>query len=126
MNKDQYNTEPTPEELREAWEAQRYQKTQRVTKLIAPLSSETLQIYVERLEQTMIELEEQAIREHMYGKKGAWYVHKRPQNCFICDLITMDNQMLNILRDVITLSPKQLAKHTFNHEKRLANDAKHK
>jgi len=123
MSIDQYNQDPTQEELREAWEAQRYQKTQRVTKLISPLPSETLQIYIERLTETMSQLEDQAKLEHMYGKKGAWYVHKRPQNCFICDLITMDNQMMNILIDIIKIN-KPLAKHTFNHEKRITNDSK--
>ncbi len=105
---DQYNTEPTHEQLMESW-----QKAQKVTykrdnKMISLIDDESLKGYIQRATNNDKALEEQAVQEHMYGIRGAWYVHKRSANCFICDLITCNNQKLDILTDLLKYLPKQL------------------
>ncbi len=87
------------------------QKLKRDNKLITALDGESLQSYVQRLKVILTQLDEQATQEHMYGPKGPWWVHKRAQNCFICDYSTMMNQITDILIDLLKL-PK-LAKISF-------------
>ncbi len=83
-------------------------KIKRVTKTLAPTTSESLLLYVSRLRANLDQLDEQSHQEHMYGPKGPWYVHKRAQNCFICDYSTMLNQQMDILMDLQQLIPKKL------------------
>jgi len=97
---DKYNVELTQEELRTFWEKSQHQKLKRDNKLIHALPEESLQSYVQRLTVMLKQLDEQAVQEHIYGVKGAWYVHKRAQNCFICDYSTMINQITDILIDL--------------------------
>ncbi len=84
------------------------QKIKRVTKTLAPTSTESLSLYVTRLRANLDQLDEQSHQEHMLGPKGPWYVHKRAQNCFICDYSTMLNQQMDILMDLLNLLPKKL------------------
>lgn len=109
---DKYNIEPTQEELRDAWEKSRATKINRSNKMIAPLPGEDLVSFVKRMDVNDTALEEQATQEHMFGVRGAWYVHKRPQNCFICDLITANNQKAVIINDL--LKQKVNAKRKFD------------
>ncbi len=87
------------------------QKLKRVTKTLAPANDESLLLYLTRLRANLEELDEQSNSEHMYGPRGPWYVHKRAQNCFICDYSTMTNQQLDILVDLTTLLPKKILTH---------------
>ncbi len=87
------------------------QKLKRDNKLITALDKESITSYLQRLKVILNQLDEQATQEHMYGPKGPWWVHKRAQNCFICDYSTMLNQVTDILIDLNTL-PK-IAKLTF-------------
>ncbi len=100
--RDQYNIDPTQEQLREAWEAKRKERVNRSNKMIFPYPKETLTSFVQRLNIIDEQLKEQAIQEHMYGVRGAWYVHKRAQNCFICDLITNNDQKSNMLNKLLS------------------------
>ncbi len=84
------------------------QKIKRVTKTLAPNETESLLLYVSRLRANLDQLDEQSTQEHMYGPKGPWYVHKRAQNCFICDYSTMINQQMDILMDLLKFLPKKL------------------
>ncbi len=84
------------------------QKVKRVTKTLAPSTTESLSLYVTRLRANLDQLDEQSTQEHMYGPKGPWYVHKRAQNCFICDYSTMLNQQMDILMDLLKFLPKKL------------------
>ncbi len=88
------------------------QKTKRITKTLAPQDDESLLLYCHRLRANLEELDQQAVNEHMYGPKGPWYVHKRAQNCFICDYSNMINQQMDILFQLTSLSPR-LSKATF-------------
>jgi len=90
----------TQEELRAFYEKTVAQKVKRDNKLIHPLPDEKLKQYIQRLTLLIEQLDEQAHQEHMYGPKGPWHVHKRAQNCFICDYSTMINQILNVLIDI--------------------------
>jgi len=85
------------------------QKVKRVTKTLAPTTSESLSLYITRLRANLDQLDEQSQQEHMYGPKGPWYVHKRAQNCFICDYSTMLNQQMDILMDLEKFLPKKLS-----------------
>ncbi len=87
------------------------QKLKRDNKLITALDKESITSYLQRLKVILNQLDEQATQEHMYGPKGPWWVHKRAQNCFICDYSTMLNQVTDILIDLNKL-PK-IAKLTF-------------
>ncbi len=89
------------------------QKVKRQNKIIAPLNDESLLLYVSRLRANLDQLDEQATQEHLYGPKGPWYVHKRAQNCFICDYSTMCNQELDIFLDILKLLPKQVKRLAF-------------
>jgi len=84
------------------------QKIHRVTKTLSPNSGESLLLYITRLRANLDQLDEQSSQEHMYGPKGPWYVHKRAQNCFICDYSTMINQQMDILMDLQKFLPKKL------------------
>jgi len=84
------------------------QKLKRVTKTLSPSDGESLLLYLTRLRANLDELDEQSNSEHMYGPRGPWYVHKRAQNCFICDYSTMTNQQLDTLVDLTQLLPKKL------------------
>ncbi len=103
---DQYNQEPTQEELRASWEKTKKAKIKITNKLIHALSQETLSSFAQRMDVVDEQLTEQAIQEHMYGPKGPWYVHKRSANCFICDLITNNEQKSQIIHDLTKLLPK--------------------
>ncbi len=81
------------------------QKVKRLTKTIAPQNGESLLLYISRAKSNLQALDEQQNQEHMYGPRGPWHVHKRAQNCFICDLSTNANQMLLILMEIIELFP---------------------
>ncbi len=83
------------------------QKIKRVTKTLAPVYDESISMYIDRLSLNLQQLDEQSTQEHMYGARGAWYVHKRAQNCFICDYSTMINQQMDILQDLLLLLPKK-------------------
>ncbi len=83
-------------------------KLKRTNKIIAPNATESLLLYITRLRSNLDQLDEQSTNEHMYGPKGPWYVHKRSQNCFICDYSTMNNQMLDIFIELGSLLPKKL------------------
>ncbi len=102
---DNYNQEPTQEELREQWEKSRKEKINRSNKMLLPLSQEDMKSFLQRVVINDQQLEEQAVQEHMFGIRGAWYVHKRPQNCFICDLITSNAQKQHIISDILHLTP---------------------
>ncbi len=97
---DKYNVEMSQEDLRAFYQKTIQQKVKRDNKLIHPLNTERLDQYLEKFNVMLKQLDEQAQQEHMYGPKGPWYVHKRAQNCFICDYSTMINQLLDILIDV--------------------------
>ncbi len=79
------------------------QKIKRQNLLIHALDKEALPAYLERFLIMLKQLDEQATQEHLYGPKGPWYVHKRAQNCFICDYSTMINQLADILIDLTKL-----------------------
>ncbi len=79
------------------------QKIKRDNKLIHALDKESITSYLERFIIMLKALDEQAQQEHMYGPRGPWYVHKRAQNCFICDYSTMINQLADILIDITKL-----------------------
>lgn len=106
-DQDKYNRDPTQEELRDTWEKSRAQKVNRSNKMISPLSQETLTSFAKRMDVNDKLLEEQATQEHMFGVRGAWYVHKRPQNCFICDLITANTQKAVIIQDLLKSKPNR-------------------
>ncbi len=91
------------EELRSFYQKTIQAKTKRDNKLIHALPKELLESYIQRLVVVLKQLDEQAQQEHMYGPKGPWYVHKRAQNCFICDYSTMMNQVLDVLVDIIKI-----------------------
>ncbi len=112
---DQYNKDPTQEELRATWEAKRKERVNRSNKMISPYPKETLKSFSQRLDIIDGQLHEQAIQEHMYGVRGAWYVHKRTQNCFICDLITNNTQKSKIITSLLQ-SSKKLTQKTFDNE----------
>ncbi len=103
---DRYSSEPTQEQLLELWESKRNQKTKRDNKLVQAIIAEKYSSYLQRKKIVAEQLIDQAIQEHMYGVRGAWYVHKRAQNCFICDLITMVEQDLTIGFQIIQYSKK--------------------
>ncbi len=105
---DRYNNDQI--DFKAFWEKAQQQKTKRTNKIIAPTTTESLLLYVSRLRVNLEELDTQSTNEHMYGVRGAWYVHKRSQNCFICDYSTMTNQQLDILFDIIKLLPPKLIK----------------
>ncbi len=98
---DQYNTEPTAEQMREAWEKAQKSTYRRDNKMVNLLVDESLKGFLQRATNNDHALEDQAVQEHMYGIRGAWYVHKRSANCFICDLITCNSQKLTILNDLV-------------------------
>jgi len=87
------------------------QKIKRDNKLIHALDKESITSYLQRYTVMLKQLDEQATQEHLYGPKGPWYVHKRAQNCFICDYSTMINQLTDILIDLCKI-PK-IAKLAF-------------
>jgi len=103
---DRYNNEEI--DYKAFYENNIKQKVKRVTKTLAPTDSESLLLYISRLRANLDQLDEQSQQEHMYGPKGPWYVHKRAQNCFICDYSTMLNQQMDILMDIQKLLPKKL------------------
>ncbi len=100
---DRYNVDLTQEELQAFYQKTIKQKIKRDNKLIHALPQESLDSYIQRLVVVLQQLDEQAQQEHMYGPKGPWYVHKRAQNCFICDYSTMMNQVVDILVDIIKI-----------------------
>ncbi len=103
---DRYNTENI--DYKAFYENNIKQKVKRVTKTLSPSTSESLLLYITRLRANLDQLDEQSQQEHMYGPKGPWYVHKRAQNCFICDYSTMINQQMDILMDLQKFLPKKL------------------
>ncbi len=100
---DKYNVEMSQEDLRAFYEKTVHQKLKRENKLIHPLVNEQFTQFLERLTVMLKQLDEQAQQEHMYGPRGPWHVHKRAQNCFICDYSTMINQLVDILIDLSKL-----------------------
>ncbi len=102
---DRYNNESI--DYKAYYEKSIATKLKRTNKIIAPQSDESLLLYVSRLRANLDQLDEQSANEHMYGPKGPWYVHKRAQNCFICDYSTMNNQIINMLIDLGNLIPKK-------------------
>ncbi len=105
---DKYNVEMTHEDLQSFYQKTIKAKIKRTNKILAPILDESLLLYITRLRVNLGELDEQANQEHLYGPKGPWYVHKRAQNCFICDYSTMNNQTIDILMDLTQLLPKKL------------------
>ncbi len=128
---DKYNVTLTQEELREFYIKTQKTKIKRDNKLIHALDKESITSYLQRLKVILEALDEQSQQEHMYGVKGAWYVHKRAQNCFICDYSTMMNQVLDVLFDIERILPVKLLKSlTFGQMKegsqlRLTNSKAH-
>ncbi len=104
---DRYNNDTI--DYKAFYEKTQKTQTKRVTKTLAPTTSESLLLYITRLRANLEELDAQAENEHIYGARGAWYVHKRAQNCFICDYSTMINQQMDILIDLQKFLPKKLS-----------------
>ncbi len=121
-DKDNYNREPTPEELRQAWIQNQRRTLKRVTKTTASYPGEFLDIYLDRLLENAKELEQQIISEHIEGVKGPWYLHKRPANCWACDSITMHNQLISLLLQLKTL--KVTTKLQFGHDNQLVKSTR--
>ncbi len=94
---DRYNSEV---DYKTYYEKSIKQKIKRDNKLLHPLEGETYKSYLQRLQILLTQLDEQSHQEHMYGPKGPWWVHKRAQNCFICDYSTMFNQILDVMIDL--------------------------
>ncbi len=105
---DKYNVEMSHEDLQSFYQKTIKAKIKRTNKILAPLLDESLLLYITRLRVNLGELDEQSNQEHLYGPKGPWYVHKRAQNCFICDYSTMNNQIIDILMTLTQLLPKKL------------------
>ncbi len=103
---DRYNSDNI--DYKAFYETSIKQKIKRTNKVLSPTDGESLLLYITRLRVNLGELDEQTTQEHLYGPKGPWYVHKRAQNCFICDASTMMNQQLNILMELGQLIPKKL------------------
>ncbi len=105
---DRYNNDQI--DYKAFWEKTQSQKLKRTNKIIMPTLTETLNLYVTRFKNNLDELDSQATQEHMYGPRGPWHVHKRAQNCFICDYSTMIHQLFDIIIDLQVLLPPKLVK----------------
>ncbi len=106
---DRYNSESI--DYKAFYQSTIKQKLKRDNKLIHALDKESITSYQERFIIMLKQLDEQSQQEHMYGPRGPWYVHKRAQNCFICDYSTMINQLADILIDLTKL--KSVSKLSF-------------
>ncbi len=84
-----------------------------------PYPGESVDIYLSRLIDLVQKYEDQVMEEHVYApKKGPWYLHKRPQNCWACDSIAMFHQMVDIIADMCNINKAKKLK--FDGNKRLS------
>lgn len=86
MSWDNYNQIPEankkvfPEQFREVSRSSNYN----------PFPSESLAVYLKRLDSYREKLTNVAVQAHIYPKKGIpWYCHRQSGDCFICVLIQL-------------------------------------
>ncbi len=71
-----------------------------------PIKNETILSYYKRLEiYNKINLKHN-VQSHINGTKGAWWTHRNPGGCFMCDDINLLQTMLNVIGNLAKKYPK--------------------
>ncbi len=83
-----------------------------------PYANEPIISFLERLTRICAELEEENVRIHITTGKTAWYTHRRPESCFMCQHITnmweIHGQFFDFvkfLQDELQLDPYSIVYH---------------
>jgi len=92
--KDQYNT---LDENQDLGNTSSYTPTPSLA--YSPSKDENLKSYFEKLKIYRKINYEKNIKCHINTPKGAWYSHRAPQGCFMCE----DQQMINVMTEVIRI-----------------------
>ncbi len=67
--------------------------------LLNPKTGETFFSYYQRLTVIQKYSETKSYKAHIAGPKGAWYSHRSPLGCFMCE----DQNLIRVLLDVLGL-----------------------
>ncbi len=92
--KDQYNTLDINKDLGNTPE---YVPTPSLA--YSPSKNETLESYYQKLKIYRKINYEKNTKAHITPPKGAWYTHRSPLGCFMCE----DQQMLNVMLEIIRI-----------------------
>jgi len=92
--KDQYNT---LDENQDLGNTKSYIPTPSLA--YSPIKDETLESYYAKLKIYRKINYEKNTKAHITPPKGAWYTHRSPLGCFMCE----DQQMINVLLEVIRI-----------------------
>ncbi len=100
---DQYNTLDNPIDVKKA------ERVLNSNLKYAPQLHQTWQQYVQELETHVKYADEKNTQSHINGTRGAWYTHRSPLGCFMCEDIALRHVMLQVLQ----LMAKQYPKTSF-------------
>lgn len=81
----------------------RYDKM-RDTSNFDAIENETLEGYVDRIYNWIKNQEQINTTAHIYGRK-MWYTHKNPTTCWICDDITIQWKLFEVLQNISKMLP---------------------
>jgi len=101
--KDQYNT---LDENQDLGHTENYIPTPSLA--YSPTKEENLESYFKKLKIYRKINYEKNTKAHINTPKGAWYTHRSPLGCFMCE----DQQMINIMLEVIRILSQRYPKES--------------
>jgi len=101
--KDQYNT---LDENADLGNTKNYIPTPSL--VYAPVLGDTLETWVPKLKIYRKINYEKNTKSHITPPKGAWYTHRSPLGCFMCE----DQQMINVMLEILGILSKRHPKET--------------
>ncbi len=101
--KDQYNT---LDENQDLGNTKSYVPTPSLA--YAPIKNETLESFFEKLKIYRKINYEKNTKAHITPPKGAWYTHRSPLGCFMCE----DQQMINVMLEIIQILSQRYPKES--------------
>lgn len=87
-------------------ETKNYATKPRQSSSFLPTEGETLEVYFQRLVNSVEEQYQISTNAHINGPKGPWYTHRTPSGCFICNQATLSQYMESIIESVLDAIPK--------------------
>ncbi len=98
--RDQYNTLDEPADVTKA------ERVLNSNLKYSPSKHHTWSDYVLELETHVKYADEKNSKNHINGARGAWYTHRSPLGCFMCEDIALRHVMLQVLQLMANQYPK--------------------
>ncbi len=89
---DQYNTRDNPLDVKKA------ERVINSNLKYAPQLHQSWEQYVKELETHVKYANDKNTLAHINGTRGAWYTHRSPLGCFMCEDIALRSVMLQVLQ----------------------------